>query len=79
MNNTLQLSAADYKAIEANDSRYLNSKGANLYRDGEYDLAAAYYHLAASMGNSDARLLLSLRSTYRAKLVTCTCLFQASS
>lgn len=54
MNNTLQLSATDYKAIEANDSRYLNSKGANLYRDGEYDLAAAYYHLAASMGNSDA-------------------------
>ncbi len=39
MNNTLQLSAADYKAIEANDSRYLNSKGANFYRDGEYGLA----------------------------------------
>ncbi|HFI0106099.1 TPA: tetratricopeptide repeat protein [Streptococcus suis] len=54
MNNTLQLSAADYKAIENNDSGYLNSKGANLYRDGEYDLAATYYHLAASMGNSDA-------------------------
>ncbi|HFI0326487.1 tetratricopeptide repeat protein [Streptococcus suis] len=54
MNNTLHVSATDYKAIEANDSRYLNSKGANLYRDGEYGLAAAYYHLAASMGNSDA-------------------------
>lgn len=54
MNNTLQLSEADYKAIENNDSGYLNSKGANFYRDGEYGLAAAYYHLAASMGNSDA-------------------------
>ncbi|HFU4502020.1 TPA: tetratricopeptide repeat protein [Streptococcus suis] len=54
MSNTVELSATDYKAIEANDSRYLNSKGANFYRNGEYGLAAAYYHLAASMGNSDA-------------------------
>ncbi|MBO4106610.1 tetratricopeptide repeat protein [Streptococcus suis] len=54
MNSTVELSAADYKAIERNDSRYLNSKGANYYREGQYNLAAAYYHLAASMGNSDA-------------------------
>lgn len=54
MNNTLELSAADYKAIERNDSRYLNSKGANYYREGQYSLAASYYHLAASMENSDA-------------------------
>lgn len=34
MNNTVEFSAADYKAIERNDSRYLNSKGANYYREG---------------------------------------------
>ncbi len=54
MDNTVELSAADYKAIERNDSRYLNSKGANYYREGQYSLAASYYHLAGSMGNSDA-------------------------
>lgn len=54
MNNKVELSAADYKAIEGKDSCYLNSKGANYYREGQYSLAASYYHLAASMGNSDA-------------------------
>lgn len=34
MNNTVEFSAADYKAIEGKDSRYLNSKGANHYREG---------------------------------------------
>lgn len=32
----------------------LNNKGAKYYQNGEYEKAAYYYHLASSMGNSEA-------------------------
>ncbi|HEL9634645.1 TPA: sel1 repeat family protein [Streptococcus suis] len=54
MTNRIELSVTDYKAMENNDSGYLNSKGADFYREGDYTNAVAYYHLAASMGNTDA-------------------------
>ncbi|MGQ7509259.1 tetratricopeptide repeat protein [Streptococcus suis] len=54
MDEAIIFSAADYMVIDQNNSNYLNDKGANHYRNGDYGHAAAYYHVAASMGNTDA-------------------------
>lgn len=48
---TIQLTAADKRAIAIQDSDYLNTKGANYYAAEDYARAIAYYHLASAMGN----------------------------
>lgn len=48
------LTPTDMQAVKAFDSGYLNTKGANYYRQGEYGKAIDYYRLAAAMGNNNA-------------------------
>lgn len=48
------LTPTDMQAVKAFDSSYLNTKGANYYRQGEYGKAIDYYRLAAAMGNNNA-------------------------
>ena len=38
-------------ALEDFNSDYFNSRGAELYRDEEYETAIEYYRIAAAMGN----------------------------
>lgn len=51
---SIVLTNTDIKAIDLDDSNYINSKGANYYRNGEYYKAVEYYHLAAAMGDLTA-------------------------
>lgn len=48
------LSQTDINAVLHNDSNYLNSKGAELYRRNAFSDAVEYYRLAAAMGNVDS-------------------------
>lgn len=53
-NETFTLTQADINAVNLKNARYINNKGAKLYRDGNYKTAVEYYRLAAAMGNMDA-------------------------
>ena len=46
------LTERDLIAVEMGDSSYLNSIGAQLYIDGEYEKARIYYELSATMGDT---------------------------
>ena len=54
MENKIKLSNTEYLAIYKKDSNYINTKGANLYKEDTYDLFVEYYRLAATLGNAQA-------------------------
>lgn len=51
---SFDLTATDLRAVQTFDFSYLNTKGANFYRQGEYNKAVHYYRLAATMGDVNA-------------------------
>ena len=45
------LTNADIRAVDENDSTYINNHGAKLYKEGTYAQSVEYYRLASSMGD----------------------------
>lgn len=41
-NETFTLTQADINAVNLKNARYINNKGAKLYRDGNYKTAVEY-------------------------------------